>query len=180
MKPRPTMALFDKLKSKYYEAFKTAKQTEGKQNRAAAVDALEEKVKAELIPDPAAAGAIQASAFGNAWHKLEERVVRDLILSGKRADGRDSKTLRDIECLIDVLPRVHGSAVFQRGETQALVTVTAGHQPRRATRRRPVRGILQEVHARLLLPAVLGRRSASRFAARAAAKSATGRWPNAA
>ena len=114
------------MKSKYYEAFKTAKQTEGKQNRAAAVEALEEKVKAELIPDPAAADAIQASAFGNAWHKLEERIVRDLILSGKRADGRDNKSLRNIDCLIDVLPRVHGSAVFQRGETQALVTVVLG------------------------------------------------------
>ena len=83
-------------------------------------------MKAELIPDPAAAGAIKPSAFGNAWHKLEERIVRDLILSGKRADGRDSKSLRNIECLIDVLPRVHGSAVFQRGETQALVTVVLG------------------------------------------------------
>ncbi len=49
-----------------------------------------------------------------------------MILSGTRADGRDSKTLRDIECQVDVLPRVHGSAVFQRGETQALITVTLG------------------------------------------------------
>src|SRR6185295_14459812 len=40
--------------------------------------------------------------------------------------GRDGKTLRAIECQVDVLPRVHGSAVFQRGETQALVTVTLG------------------------------------------------------
>ncbi len=58
--PRPTTACTTSSRSKYYEAFKTAKQTEGKQNRAAAVEALEEKVKAELIPDPAAEGAIQA------------------------------------------------------------------------------------------------------------------------
>jgi polyribonucleotide nucleotidyltransferase len=124
--PQPDDGLYDKLKSKYYEAFKTAKQTEGKQNRAAAVKELKEKALAELIPDPTVAGAIDGSAFAVAWHKLEERVVRDLILSGKRADGRDTKSLRNIECLIDVLPRVHGSAVFQRGETQALITVTLG------------------------------------------------------
>jgi polyribonucleotide nucleotidyltransferase len=126
--PQPQDGLFDRLKSAYYEAFKTAKQTEGKQNRAAAVKELKEKAVAALIPDPSAAGAIDSGAFSNAWHKLEERVVRDLILSGKRADGRDTKSLRNIECMIDVLPRVHGSAVFQRGETQALITVTLGTQ----------------------------------------------------
>ncbi len=126
--PAPDDGVYDKLKAKYYEAFKTAKQTEGKQNRAAAVKELKEKALAEFIPDPTAEGAVDLGAFGNAWHKLEERVVRDLILSGKRADGRDTKTLRNIECVIDVLPRVHGSAVFQRGETQALITVTLGTQ----------------------------------------------------
>ncbi len=126
--PAPDDGIYDRLKSKYYDAFKTAKQTEGKQNRAAAVKELKEKALAESIPDPTAAGAMDSVAFSNAWHKLEERVVRDLILSGTRADGRDSKTLRNIECVIDVLPRVHGSAVFQRGETQALITVTLGTQ----------------------------------------------------
>ena len=57
---------------------------------------------------------------------METRVVRDLILSGMRPDGRDTKTLRPIACKVDVLPRVHGSALFQRGETQSLVTVTLG------------------------------------------------------
>ena len=52
--------------------------------------------------------------------------IRELILSGTRPDGRDNRTLRPISCSVDVLPRVHGSAVFQRGETQALVTVTLG------------------------------------------------------
>ena len=79
-----------------------------------------------MIPDPAAAGAITAGAFASAWHRLEEHVVRDLILSGTRADGRDHKSLRAIDCHVDVLPRVHGSAIFQRGETQALITVVLG------------------------------------------------------
>jgi polyribonucleotide nucleotidyltransferase len=49
-------------------------------------------------------------------------------LAGQRADGRDNVTLRHIDCQVDVLPRVHGSALFTRGETQALVTVTLGTQ----------------------------------------------------
>ncbi len=117
---------YDLLKSKYYSHFKAAKQTTGKQARAEAVSQLKERAVAELIPDPTAADAIQLPSFAKAWHDLEEHVVRELILSGTRPDGRDSKTLRSIECHVDVLPRVHGSAVFQRGETQALVTITLG------------------------------------------------------
>jgi polyribonucleotide nucleotidyltransferase len=122
----PADGLFDQLSAKVYADFKRAKQTEGKHARADAVSTLKERTKAELIPDPAAPGAISLSAFGGAWHKLEEKVVRDLILSGTRPDGRDSKTLRPIHCVVDVLPRVHGSAVFQRGETQSLITITLG------------------------------------------------------
>ncbi|HUY35912.1 MAG TPA: polyribonucleotide nucleotidyltransferase [Pirellulales bacterium] len=116
----------ERLKDRYYDPFKSAKQTVGKQNRAEAVAALKARALAEFIPDPAAEGALDANLFGRAWHDLELRVVRDLILAGIRPDGRDGKTLRAIECHVDVLPRVHGSAVFQRGETQALVTVTLG------------------------------------------------------
>src|SRR5207247_6450457 len=116
----------DRLKARYYASFKSAKQTSGKQARADAVAALREQALAEFVPDPAAEGAIEAGVFDRAWQELELRVVRDLILAGTRPDGRDGKTLRPIECQIDVLPRVHGSAVFQRGETQALVTVTLG------------------------------------------------------
>ena len=53
-------------------------------------------------------------------------MIRDLILAGTRPDGRDGVTLRPIECYVDVLPRVHGSAIFQRGETQSLITVALG------------------------------------------------------
>ena len=72
-----------------------AKQTSGKQARADAVKALKDQVVAELIPDPKARGAIHARAGSSRrWHALEEQVVRDLILEGKRIDGRDTKTLR--------------------------------------------------------------------------------------
>lgn len=124
--PPPDDGVYDKLRSKYYEDFKAAKQTTGKQARAEAVETLKNRVVTEMIPDAAAADAICPDALDHAWHSLEARVMRDLILSGTRADGRDTKTLRDIECEVDILPRTHGSAVFQRGETQALITVTLG------------------------------------------------------
>jgi len=114
------------LKAKYYDAFRAAKQTEGKLARAEAVAALKQRAVAEMIPDPAAEGAIAPQAFDHAWHELEGRVIRDLILAGTRPDGRDGPQLREITCAVDVLPRVHGSALFQRGETQAMITVTLG------------------------------------------------------
>jgi polyribonucleotide nucleotidyltransferase len=118
--------LYDRLKEQYADAFRQAKQTEGKQARAEACRALMEQAVAEWIPDPEAEDAIELAAFNNAWHELERRVVRDLILSGMRADGRGHRDLREIVCAVDVLPRVHGSALFQRGETQAMITVTLG------------------------------------------------------
>ena len=115
-----------RLQNAYYDALKTAKQTEGKQNRADAVSQVKTKAQEEVIPEPEADGAVCSKRFSKAWHDLEEKVVRDLILAGTRPDGRDGKTIRDIECHVDVLPCVHGSAVFQRGETQSLMTVTLG------------------------------------------------------
>jgi polyribonucleotide nucleotidyltransferase len=65
-----------------------------------------------------------------AKEELENRkatVVRTMVLDeGKRIDGRDTKTVRPISCEVGLLPRVHGSALFQRGETQAIVTTTLG------------------------------------------------------
>ena len=122
----PPNPLLEALKEKYGEAFRQAKQTEGKKARAEACAALKEKALAQTIPDPAAEGAVAPEAFEQAWHALERRAVRDLILSGTRSDGRPNTQLREIVCKVDVLPRVHGSAMFQRGETQALITVTLG------------------------------------------------------
>jgi len=124
--PVSNNAIYEQLRDRYYNEFRIAKQTPGKQARAEAVRVLKERAILEMIPDPLAVDAIPLNFFSTAWSKLTERVVRDLILSGTRPDGRDTKTIRAIECEVDVLPRVHGSAVFQRGETQALITVTLG------------------------------------------------------
>jgi polyribonucleotide nucleotidyltransferase len=123
--PEPN-SLYQTLETNYCEALKQAKRTEGKHARAEAVETLKTRALAEIIPDPAAADAIEPGRFTAAWQALEEHVVRELILSGTRPDGRDYKSLRPISCKVDLLPRVHGSALFQRGETQALVTVTLG------------------------------------------------------
>ena len=118
--------VYEAMKSKYYDELAAIKRTEGKLARAAAVDELKARIKADLIPDPEAEGAISDLLFALAWEKFEQRVVRDFVLAGKRLDGRGLKDIRPIDCRVSVLPRVHGSAIFQRGETQALVTVTLG------------------------------------------------------
>jgi polyribonucleotide nucleotidyltransferase len=118
--------LFDRIKNTYYDNFRQALQTMGKHDRAEAVRQLKERVTSELIPDPKAEGAIKPERLSAVWSEVKERIIRDLILAGTRPDGRDYRTLRNIECEVDLLPRVHGSALFQRGETQALITITLG------------------------------------------------------
>ena len=118
--------LSGRLNDAYYDQFKAAQQTPGKQDRAEACRALRDRAMEEVIPDPDAADAICSKRFKSVWHDLEEKVVRDLISAGTRPDGRDNSSLRAIYCETDLLPRVHGSALFQRGETQSLVTVALG------------------------------------------------------
>ena len=118
--------LFQRLNDAYYDAFRAAKQTNGKADRATAVRELRDRAFSEVAPDPAASDAISRERFRVVWHELEEKVVRDLISAGTRPDGRDHSSLRPIYCETDLLPRVHGSALFQRGETQALITITLG------------------------------------------------------
>ena len=67
------------------------------------------------------------SEVKEAIHSLEKNMIRRMILNdGKRIDGRSFTEIRSIECLVGILPRVHGSALFTRGETQALVLTTLG------------------------------------------------------
>ncbi|MGA2070229.1 MAG: polyribonucleotide nucleotidyltransferase [Sedimentisphaerales bacterium] len=60
------------------------------------------------------------------FDKIEGEIIRDLVLKGKRLDGRGYDDVRPITCEVGLLPRVHGSALFTRGETQALVCITLG------------------------------------------------------
>ena len=87
-----------------------------------AVNAAKEKAK-ELFADNEAAAVLVEPIF----HELESEIVRnDVLKTGVRIDGRDTKTVRPIEAQVQVLPKAHGSALFTRGETQALVVATLG------------------------------------------------------
>ncbi len=107
---------------------KAAKQIPGKQARGEACEAIRKQVIDQFSAANPATGkpANESMHIAMAFAHLEEKVVRDLILSGTRADGRDYTTVRPLECLVGVLPRTHGSSIFSRGETQALVTTTLG------------------------------------------------------
>ncbi len=104
---------------KYEEAFKET----DKLARGTLVGQASEEVKATIDPE----NELEVRYVGDAIEKLMHKVVREKVLTtGRRIDGRDTKTVRPIQCEVDVLPVVHGSALFTRGETQALVVTTLG------------------------------------------------------
>ncbi|MBM7486877.1 polyribonucleotide nucleotidyltransferase [Bradyrhizobium sp. GM2.2] len=97
-----------------------------KQDRYAAVGKVKEKVIAHYFPE-GQEPKYDKLRIGGVFKELEAKIVRWNILdTGKRIDGRDSKTVRNIVAEVGVLPRAHGSALFTRGETQALVVTTLG------------------------------------------------------
>ncbi|MCH9051963.1 MAG: polyribonucleotide nucleotidyltransferase [Proteobacteria bacterium] len=93
-----------------------------KQTRRDKIDGVKAAVLEKLAPEEFEADLLKALFKG-----LEKDIVRGSILeTGRRIDGRDTKTVRPIQCEVGVLPRAHGSALFTRGETQALVVTTLG------------------------------------------------------
>jgi len=97
-----------------------------KQQRYAAVDAVKAKVMSAMFPE-GQEPKFDKQMVGEVFHDLQAKVVRWNILdTGVRIDGRDVKTVRPILSQVGVLPRTHGSALFTRGETQALVVATLG------------------------------------------------------
>jgi polyribonucleotide nucleotidyltransferase len=123
--PPPENPVLAVLRERYYKELKERKTTSGKHARADRVKELKEQITKELLPENGEPKYTpeQVSA---AFSALEEKAVRDLILEGVRLDGRTSRQIRPITCEVGVLPRTHGSAIFTRGETQALVTTTLG------------------------------------------------------
>ncbi len=107
------------FRAKYEEAFKET----DKLKRGTNLGQLAEEVKATIDAE----NEIEVRYIGDVIEKLMHSVMREGVLStGRRIDGRDTKTVRPIECQVDVLPMAHGSALFTRGETQALVVTTLG------------------------------------------------------
>jgi polyribonucleotide nucleotidyltransferase len=118
-------ALYAKVKGLAEDGLRAAYAITGKTERRAAIDEIKDKVRAALLTEEEDAPTSQD--VGGLLKKLEADIVRGQILDeGVRIDGRDVKTVRPIVSEVGILPRAHGSALFTRGETQALVVATLG------------------------------------------------------
>ena len=117
---------YDALLSKHVESdLKAAYQIPVKFTRRDRIDAIKSGAVAALVGDED--GKIPADKIGKLFKQVESRVMRGAVLdTGRRIDGRDLKTVRPILGEVGILPRTHGSALFTRGETQAIVVTTLG------------------------------------------------------
>jgi len=115
--------IFDAVRQIAYEKMRQAVLTDDKTVRDTNVAALTEEVQqalAETFPE-------KTSVIAEAIYKLEKKVVRKYILDeGKRVDGRKLDEIRPMSADVSILPRTHGSGLFQRGQTQVLTTLTLG------------------------------------------------------
>ncbi len=115
--------IFDAVKGIAYEKMRQAVLTDDKTVRDTNVAALTEEVQqalAETFPE-------KTSVIAEAIYKLEKKVVRKYIIDeGKRVDGRRLDEIRPMSADVSILPRTHGSGLFQRGQTQVLTTLTLG------------------------------------------------------
>ena len=115
--------LIAKLQSIAEGPLREAYQIRQKQARSTKI----KEVVANTMSQLAADGEVDEVEVGNLLFEIEAKIVRSQILNGEpRIDGRDTRTVRPIEIRNGVLPRTHGSALFTRGETQALVVATLG------------------------------------------------------
>ncbi|ROR32096.1 polyribonucleotide nucleotidyltransferase [Inmirania thermothiophila] len=121
--PEPDEALAARVAELAEEDFRAAYEIAEKQARYARLAEIRARVAQALLAD----GAYATEAVREAVEALEKRIVRGRILAGgSRIDGRDTRTIRPIHIEVGLLPRTHGSALFTRGETQALVVTTLG------------------------------------------------------
>ena len=106
----------------YKDKFIAAYKIQEKQKRSDLLNETRSEISDKFISET-----LSAVIVGDATKSIEKDIVRgELIKTGNRIDGRDTKTVRQIECEVGVLERTHGSALFTRGETQALVVTTLG------------------------------------------------------
>jgi polyribonucleotide nucleotidyltransferase len=120
--PTDYSALYARVKAAGETQMRAAFAIRDKQERVNAISAARDAVKAALTEEELA-----NPDLGSAFKKLESSILRgDVVSNGTRIDGRDTKTVRPIECEVGLLPRTHGSALFTRGETQGLIVTTLG------------------------------------------------------
>ncbi len=119
------MKLLETIKNKYQAEIGAKNLTPGKEGRKNALNEIVKRIIAEYCTD--AEGAPTKKAIKAIFERIETTVVREQIINeGKRPDGRGLGDIRPITCEVGLLPRTHGSALFTRGETQALVVTTLG------------------------------------------------------
>src|SRR3954454_10818265 len=132
---QPDPSLVETIKSKITAKIREVKGKPGKQDRSDAVKKILEDLIAELAPSPTDPAATYHSIMDAkarqkqiraVFSEVEEHLTRLAILDGVRPDGRSFTDIRPINVEVGILPRVHGSSVFSRGETQAMCTVTLG------------------------------------------------------
>jgi polyribonucleotide nucleotidyltransferase len=124
--PPDFSASFGKLKSLVEGDLRAAYRERQKQTRQEKIAAAKSKA-AEVMCAESDDAALSKTAFGSLFKELEASIVRNAILdTGERIDGRDTRSIRPIVAEAGVFPRTHGSALFTRGETQALVIATLG------------------------------------------------------
>jgi polyribonucleotide nucleotidyltransferase len=128
--PRPVpevgnAPMLEKIRAAAGKDLAAAFQIPVKFERRDAIAALKKKTAESFVGE--GEGKLTAKEFGGLFHDLEADIMRNAVLdTGRRIDGRDLKTVRPILAQVGALPRTHGSALFTRGETQALVVVTLG------------------------------------------------------
>tara|TARA_B100000965_G_scaffold402654_1_gene429046 strand:- start:126 stop:2210 length:2085 start_codon:yes stop_codon:yes gene_type:complete len=115
-------SLPEKINEKYSTQFVNAYKIKEKQKRSDELNSIRLSINEEYVSET-----LSAVIVSDATKNLEKDIVRsELLETGNRIDGRDTKTVREIKCEVGVLERTHGSALFTRGETQALVVTTLG------------------------------------------------------
>jgi len=118
--------LVAEITEKTSTAYRQAYQIHGKSERKLALEQIAEQIVAEYVVPENAEPRATLRDVKRILEKVQRTEVRKLLLEGKRPDGRRFTELRPISCQVGLLPRSHGSALFTRGETQALVTCTLG------------------------------------------------------
>jgi polyribonucleotide nucleotidyltransferase len=125
--PPPTDDLLAEVRAKYAAPLKEARRIPGKLDRNAAISEVYQAAKAEYAPEDETAPGHDWIVVRDLLDQIEGDIVAHMVVKeGRRADGRAADEIRPLHCEVGVLPRVHGSALFQRGETQALCVTTLG------------------------------------------------------
>ena len=118
--------LMERVKEKVGSKIETAKQIPGKADRSEAISEIRAALVEELCPEDVEEPEFTVAQVKEAFYQTEGKIQRRLILGGTRPDGRKADEVRPLEISTGVLPRTHGTGLFSRGETQALVIATLG------------------------------------------------------